>query len=133
MGAVIAVLGLGVRSTDINQLVSWAFTIAASSFSPLILLGIWWPRLSARGAISGLLAGSLSATSAVLLTLFGPHLTGWPHILLSQPAAWTIPIGFITMVLVSLATQSTRPRNVSALMLTMHAPESLGLTRSFRS
>jgi cation/acetate symporter len=132
VGAVIVILGLRAGTTDINQLVSWVFAIAASSFSPLVLLGIWWQRLTVKGAISGLLAGALSASSAVLFTLFGPTLTGWPQILLAQPAAWTIPIGFFTMVFVSLATQDSRPRNVSAMMLTMHAPESLGLTRSFR-
>jgi cation/acetate symporter len=133
IGVLVVVLGLQVGTTDINQLVSWVFAIAASSFSPLVLLGIWWRRLTMKGAIAGLLAGSLSASSAVLFTLFGPALTGWPKILLAQPAAWTIPVGFFTMVIVSLVTPGSRPRNVTAMMLTMHAPESLGLTRSFRN
>ncbi len=132
-GLVVVLLGLRVGSTDINQLVSWVFAIAASSFSPLVLLGIWWRRLTVRGAIAGLLAGSLSASSAVLFTLFGPTLSGWPRIIIAQPAAWSIPIGFVTMVVGSMLSPDSRPRNVSAMMLTMHAPESLGLTRSFRN
>ncbi len=133
VGVVIAILGFRVVGTDINQLVSWVFGIAASSFSPLIVLGIWWRKLSARGAIAGMLSGSACATLAILFTLVGPSLTGWPAIVLAQPAIWSIPIGFATMILVSLASPGTRPTDVSGMMVTMHAPESLGLSRNFRT
>lgn len=132
MGVLIGLLGLRVVSTDINQLVTWVFAIAASSFSPLIVLGIWWRGLSTPGAIAGMLAGSGTATAAVLYTLFGPRLTGWPAVILAQPAIWSIPIAFGTMIAVSLATPQSRPEDVSGMMLTMHAPEELGLTRNFR-
>lgn len=133
VGLVIAVFGLRVIRTDINQLVSWVFAIAASSFSPLIVLGIWWRRLSSRGAIAGMLAGSGSATLSVLYTLLGPTLHGWPAVVLAQPAIWSIPIAFSTMIGVSLLTPHTRPVDVAGMMLTMHAPEVLGLSRNFRA
>lgn len=133
VGVLIGLIGLRVVSIDINQLVNWVFAIAAASFSPLIVLGIWWRRLTAKGAIAGMLAGSGATTVAVLLTLFGPKLHGWPAIVLAQPAIWSIPIGFATMVLVSLATSSSRPADVSGMMLTMHAPEALGLNRNYRA
>ena len=40
------------RSTS-RVLVGWAFALAASTFCPLLLLGIWWPRLTARGRRRG--------------------------------------------------------------------------------
>jgi cation/acetate symporter len=132
VGLVILTLGLRVQRTDINQLVTWVFGIAGSSISPFIVLSIWWRRLSKWGAVSGLLVGAVSATAAVVLTFFGPVLTGWPKAMLSQPAAWTIPLGFATMVVVSILTPASRPREVGAMMLTMHAPEELGLARAFR-
>ncbi len=132
VGTGVAIAGLQVITVDITQLVTWVFVIAASSFSPMIVLGIWWRRLSATGAIAGMAAGALAASGAVIVTLFGPSLTGWPKALLAQPALWTIPIGFLTMVVVSLLTPQSCPRNITALMLSMHVPEQLGLNRSYR-
>ena len=42
-----AALALATRGLDISVLVGWAFALAASTFCPLLLLGIWWPRLTA--------------------------------------------------------------------------------------
>jgi cation/acetate symporter len=50
-------LGLFVAAIPINVLVGWAFAIAASSFCPLLLLGIWWRRLTWIGALCGLALG----------------------------------------------------------------------------
>ena len=47
--AVPALLALAVRSVDISIMVGWAFALAASTFCPLFLLGIWWPRLTVAG------------------------------------------------------------------------------------
>ncbi len=132
VGLVTGLVGLRVATIDINQLVSWVFAIAASSFSPLIILGIWWRGLSARGAITGLVVGAGLATFSVSLTLFGPDLTGWPKIVLAQPAIWTIPTAFATMVIVSKLTTASKPKDVSGMMLTMHVPEALGLSRNYR-
>ena len=44
-----ALLALLVKDVDISILVGWAFALAASSFCPMFLLGIWWSRLTARG------------------------------------------------------------------------------------
>ena len=37
-----ALLALVARDLDISVLVGWAFALAASTFCPLLLLGIWW-------------------------------------------------------------------------------------------
>jgi cation/acetate symporter len=135
VGIAMALFGFRVVSVDINQLVSWAFAIAASSFAPLVVLGIWWRGLTARGAIAGMLAGALSATAAVSFTLFGPSLdtNGWASTILAQPAIWTIPIGFVSMITISKLTRSSAPSDVAGMMLNMHLPEALGLARDFRA
>jgi cation/acetate symporter len=127
-GAVAAVLGLAVEPFDINRLVGWAFAVAASSFCPLLVLGIWWRRLSARGALAGLLAGGGAASLAIGATMVGVAPGGWPGSLLGQPAAWTVPLAFAVMVVVSLRTPTSVPPDVGRTMLTLHTPEHLGLT-----
>jgi cation/acetate symporter len=126
-GAVALVLGLSVEAFDINRLVGWAFAIAASSFCPLLVLGIWWRGLSARGALAGLLAGGGSSSAAILSTMLGVAPGGWAGSLLGQPAAWTVPLAFAVMVVVSRRTPSSVPPDVGRTMLTLHTPEHLGL------
>ena len=102
-------LGLAVLNISINVLVGWAFAIAASTFCPLLLLGIWWRRFTWIGAIGGLILGGLASSIAVLLTIVGVGSSGWPAVLLSEPAIWTVPLAFVTMIVLSLATPRCDP------------------------
>ena len=84
LGAMVvpALLALVARELDISVLVGWAFALAASTFCPLLLLGIWWERLTARGAAAGLVVGATAATAAIFTGLAGrprpPHARGAP-------------------------------------------------------
>ena len=128
LGGIVApvALALVARGLDISVLVGWAFALAASTFCPLLLLGIWWERLTARGAAAGLVAGAVLATGLILtgLVIEGGHPT--VNALLTQPAVLSVPIAFAVMILVSLHDRTGR-RRADAELLAMHAPEGLGL------
>ncbi len=124
-GSVPTVFALNVSGLEVSQVVGLAFAVAASSFCPLLVLGIWWRGLTARGAAAGVLVGGGAAAGAVLVTVLGPPLAGWPATLLAQPAAWTVPLAFTAMVTVSIATRRRVPTDVGATMLRLHAPEAL--------
>ncbi|NYT93569.1 cation acetate symporter [Salinispora sp. H7-4] len=124
-GSVPTVFALNVSGLEVSQVVGLAFAVAASSFCPLLVLGIWWRGLTARGAAVGVLVGGGAAAGAVLVTVLGPPLTGWPAALLAQPAAWTVPLAFTVMVAVSTATRRRVPTDVGATMLRLHTPEAL--------
>ena len=47
--------------------------------------------------------------------------------LLAQPAAWTVPTAFVAMIVVSLLTRRTVPRDAGRILVRLHAPEGLGL------
>lgn len=126
-GAVPIVLALNVSGLDVSQVVGMAFAVAASSFCPLLVLGIWWRRLTDVGAAAGLVAGGGAAIGAVLLTVLGPPLPGWAGVLFGQPAAWTVPLAFTVMIAVSLATRDRLPDNLGTTMLRLHAPDALRL------
>jgi Na+(H+)/acetate symporter ActP len=119
-----ALLGLGVRSFGINVLVGWAFAVAASSFSPLLVLGVWWPRFTSVGAACGLIIGGGAASIAIGATMLG--LTsggGWLAAMCAQPAAWSVPLGIAGCIVGSLATQHRRPKQVASYLSRMHTPE----------
>ncbi|MEV6366003.1 cation acetate symporter [Micromonospora musae] len=126
-GVVPAILALNVSGLDVSQVVGLAFAVAASSFCPLLVLGIWWRGLTDLGAAAGVLVGGGAAIAAVLVTVVGPPLSGWPATLVAQPAAWTVPLAFAVTVLVSAASRRRVPADVGATMLRLHAPDALRL------
>jgi Na+(H+)/acetate symporter ActP len=101
----------------------WAFAIAASTFCPLLLLGIWWRRLTWIGALGGLVLGGGTSSAAVILTMLGLGKTGWPAVLLGEPAIWTVPLAFLAMVGLSLVTPRALPHDVTQKLLALHLPE----------
>jgi Na+(H+)/acetate symporter ActP len=119
--AVTVLLALQAIRLDAGVLVTWAFTVAASTFCPLLVLGIWWARLTVAGAMSGVIVGLLASSSAIAGTLLGLPVTGWLAILVTQPAPWSVPLAFLTMVVVSLR---GRPASWSrTAMLRLHLNE----------
>jgi len=128
LGAMVvpALLALVARGLDISVLVGWAFALAASTFCPLLLLGIWWERLTARGAAAGLVVGAGAATTAIFSGLVLEPSDRTLDALLTQPAVLSVPLAFATMALVSLSDRPAR-RPPDAELLALHAPEGLGL------
>jgi cation/acetate symporter len=134
LGAVLAVVvpcvfALGSPDVGVARTVGLAFAVAASTFCPLLVLGIWWRGLTAAGAVAGLLVGGVGSGVAVGWTLVTSGTTGWASVLLGQPAAWSVPSALLTMVLVSRLTSDRVPGHTSRFMVRLHTPESVGVDR----
>ncbi len=117
-----AIVALAARDLDLGVTVGWAFGMAASTFTPLLILGIWTDLLTSAGAAAGLLTGAALSTGAVLVSVLSPPGPGWTAVLLAAPAAWSIAVSFLVMALVSHATRGSRPTSVAALLL-MHSAD----------
>jgi cation/acetate symporter len=68
----------------VSQVVAFAFGLAASSFFPAIIMGIFSKRMNRQGAVAGMIVGLL-VTSAYII-FFKAKLFGLP-----LPDAWTNP------------------------------------------
>ncbi|GAA4544664.1 cation acetate symporter [Pseudonocardia xishanensis] len=128
-GIVPVALATFVTQLDFAETVALAFAVAASTFCPLLVLGVWWRGLTAKGAIWGMVAGGALSVGAVSASLAGVAPDGVVGVLLARPAIVSVPAAFLTMIVVSLVTRRTRPANTDALLLRLHAPERLGLFR----
>ncbi|HEY5031653.1 MAG TPA: cation acetate symporter [Actinomycetes bacterium] len=117
------VLSLVAARLPLADAVGLAFAVAASSFCPLLVLGIWWRGLTAAGAIAGLVVGGGLATTAVLVTVATDPGRGWLGALLSEPAAWCVPLAFLAMVVGSWVTRDRIPPGTSRVLARMHTPE----------
>ncbi|WP_040795452.1 sodium/solute symporter [Nocardia higoensis] len=130
-GGVPLALSLTVVSLDLSRTVGLAFAVAASTLGPLLVLGIWWRGLTARGAAAGLCVGGLLSGAATAVSVLGgaPETVagGWLAALLGYPAAISVPSAFLTMIVVSKFTRGQPATQVRGVFVRMHAPERLGM------
>ncbi|QUG99497.1 cation acetate symporter [Saccharopolyspora erythraea] len=119
-------LALRMSDQDITQSVGLAFAMAASTFCPMLVLGIWWRGLTAAGAAAGLVTGGGLVLAAVVVSMLTGDDGSWAAALSWQPAVVTVPAAFLVTWGVSRATRRRVPAGVSRVMLRMHAPDRLG-------
>jgi cation/acetate symporter len=119
--AAIVLLALPAARLDVGALVTSAFAVAASTFCPLLVLGIWWRGLTARGALVGMAVGLVSSAGVMAAGLIAGLDPGVPALLLAQPALWSVPLAFTTMVMVSL--RGVPPAGAASAMLRLHLDE----------
>jgi len=67
---VIAVLGGINPPAFVAQVVAFAFGLAASSFFPIIVLGIFWKRCNAKGAAAGMVSGLAFTATYMIWSLY---------------------------------------------------------------
>lgn len=126
-----AALGLCLAAPrmDLAQGISYAFALAASTFCPVLVLGIWWRGLTPKGAASGMVTGGLLVLGALGVEVASGYTGGWAPMLVQQPALVSVSAAFLVTLVVSNGTRANIPANVDAMMLRMHAPDSLGFLR----
>lgn len=121
-----ALLAMPVDSDSLAGSVELAFAMAASTFAPLLVLGIWWRGLTAAGAGAGMVTGGGLVLVAVLVRALAGERDSWWGLLASHPALVTVPLAFLVAVVVSRATRGSVPPGVGRIMLRLHAPDRLG-------
>ncbi|GAB4244459.1 MAG: cation acetate symporter [Thermoleophilia bacterium] len=114
MGAAILLLGLVVQDMQIAVLVGLAFAVSASTVFPVLVAGLWWRRMTARGAVAGMLTG----LGTSLLLIFGRTLLPeWLQ--LENPGGLSVLAAFSVLFLVSKL-DSRVPPDVDHFMAVVH-------------
>ncbi|MEM7079925.1 MAG: cation acetate symporter [Pseudomonadota bacterium] len=113
VGFFVILLGLAFEGQNVAFLVSLALSVAASTNFPMLILTMYWPGLTTKGAIWGGLAG---LTSNLALMVLGPAV--WVDVLgnanpifpSAYPALYSIFVAFAFMIGVSKLTgDQSRP------------------------
>jgi cation/acetate symporter len=109
IGAIAIVLGILFKGMNVTFLVGLAFAVAASANLPALVMLIFWKKTTARGITASILMGIVSSLALIMLSpdlfkLYGLAPTSAP-IPFSNPGIISIPLSFITLVVVSLMTQ----------------------------
>lgn len=114
VGGVAVALGIVFQGLNVSYLVGWAFSIAASANLPALVMVLFWPRVTKQGVIASVLVGMTSSLAWVLLSgdtyakVYGLPADDAP-MPFSQPGIVTIPLAFLTLVVVSIASRRRRP------------------------
>jgi len=120
--AVPLAIALLTAPAGLGSSVGMVFVFAASMLSPVVLLGVWWAGLTARGAVAGIVTGGVAcAVSLVVHAAVGGIGVAAP--LLAQPAAWTIPLATAVSVGVSLLDTRGAPSRADRYLARLHTPE----------
>lgn len=110
VGIVAIVLGIVFRGVNVSFLVGWAFAVAASANLPAIVMLLFWKGTTAQGIVASIIVGIVAALGIILT---GPEMFAGPYGLraedawhpLGQPGIISIPLSFLTLVVVSLLTR----------------------------
>ena len=102
--AAIAAYAASNAPATILSIVAWAFSIAAAAFFPALVLGIFWKRANRAGAVAGMLVG-FGLTLYYLINVKFLGMTPWFGIKDVSAGIFGIPLGFITIIVVSLLTK----------------------------
>jgi cation/acetate symporter len=107
------------RIAIIVELVAWAFSLAAASFFPALVMGIWWKRTNKAGAVTGMLVGLLLTAYYMIGSRF--YGVSWYGTATVASAIFGLPAGFLTIWIVSLLTQPP-PKDVQDLVESVRYP-----------
>jgi len=121
LGAGAIVLGIMFERMNVTFLVGWAFNVAASANLPALAMLLFWRGTTRQGIIAAMATGLVSSLVWILLSadtlekVYGysaADAAAGSLVPFSQPAIVTVPLGFATLVVVSLL---TRNRGVATL------------------
>jgi len=109
VGIIAIILGILFKGMNVSFLVGWAFAVAASANAPAIFMLLFWKKTTSRGIAWSILVGMVSALTIILLSpsmfaRYGDGLAQAP-LGLDNPGIISIPLSFITLIVVSLLTQ----------------------------
>ena len=108
VGFIAIILGILFKGMNVTFLVGLAFAVAASANLPAIVMLLFWNRTTSKGITASVVVGIVSsllliALSPDLYKLYGMDPTTAP-VPFTNPGIISIPLSFITLVVVSLLT-----------------------------
>lgn len=119
VGAIAIALGIVFQGLNVSYLVGWAFSVAASANLPSLIMILFWRGVTRQGVIAAIVVGMVSSLGWILLSAdtfekvyelpAEDCLTPF-----TQPGIVTIPLGFITLIVVSLLTKGSSPSATSS-------------------
>jgi cation/acetate symporter len=114
--ALLAAYAASLKPGDILSMVGAAFSLAASTLFPVLVLGIFWKRANQPGAIAGIVSGFVVCVYYLLVThpaFGGSAANQWFHIASISAGVFGVPTGILATIIVSLLTKPPDARTIA--------------------
>ncbi|NCB42823.1 MAG: cation acetate symporter [Clostridia bacterium] len=110
VGMIAIVLGILFKSINVSFLVGWAFAVAASANLPAIIMILFWKKTTSKGVVASIFVGLFSSLGMLLMSPSAFSLIYHVDEALApmpfdNPAIISVPLSFITLVVVTLLSQ----------------------------
>ena len=130
LGVIAVLLAIVFEKQNVAFMVGLAFCVAASANFPILLLSMFWRKLTTRGAVIG---GSLGLISALVLVVIGP--TVWVDafhnetalIPFKNPALFSMSIAFVGIWLFSVLDTSANAKSERNAFTAQHIRSETGI------
>ncbi|HTF96306.1 MAG TPA: cation acetate symporter [Cellvibrio sp.] len=130
LGVIAVLLAIVFEKQNVAFMVGLAFCVAASANFPILLLSMFWRKLTTRGAVIG---GSLGLISALVLVVIGP--TVWVDALHNEtalipfknPALFSMSIAFVGIWLFSVLDTSANAKSERNAFTAQHIRSETGI------
>jgi cation/acetate symporter len=120
VGALLAAVAALPRLALIVQMVAWAFSLAASTIFPVVVMGIFWKRANANGAIAGMIGGLITCIAYMAGNYLNPYFTilGLSHL---SAGIFGMIVNFGLIYFVSMAT-APPPKEIQDMVDDLRIP-----------
>ncbi|MGB2680588.1 MAG: cation acetate symporter [Candidatus Competibacter sp.] len=117
LGVIAILLGIAFEQQNVAYMVGLTFAVAASANFPILIMSIFWSKMTTKGALLG---GWLGLISSTLFVILGP--TVWTDVLklgdpifpMKNPALFSMAISFLGIWLGSIMDNSENARQERA-------------------
>ncbi|MDS4026082.1 MAG: cation acetate symporter [Candidatus Contendobacter sp.] len=117
LGVIAILLGIAFEKQNVAYLVGLTFSVAASANFPILIVSVFWSKMTTRGALLG---GWLGLLSSTLFVILGP--TVWTDVLklgdpifpFKNPALFSMTIAFLGIWLGSILDNSENAKQERA-------------------
>ncbi|XEC96738.1 cation acetate symporter [Paenibacillus tarimensis] len=139
MGLFTLLVGIGIPAIGLDRaypsliamMVTWAFAVSGGAFVPMFICSIWWKRTTRNAAIAGMLVGGGSTIFFILMNIlketgvFTAGSLGAALGTMTFPSIFTIPLGFATIIIISLLDKKDVPAYVNNIWARIHGSDQL--------
>jgi len=129
IGILSAILGIAFEHQNVVFIATMALAIAGSVNAPILILSMYWPGLTARGALVGAIVGLVSSIGLIMIgpqimvDIMGMEKAIFPYV---YPTIVSAPLAFFIIWIVSISDNSPAAQQERAAYTTQLVVSELG-------
>ncbi len=133
IGAIAVVLGIAFEHQNVAFVASLALAVAASVNFPILIMSMYWRKMTTKGAVAGGIVGLVLSIGLIIIgpgvwvSVLGNAEPIYPHV---YPTFYSMPLAFFAIWLFSVMDKSKRAQNEISLFDEQYVRSETGIGAS---